>query len=424
MIRRLESALVILALVSQSSPTARDQLADLRRQAHEARQAGDRRGYLRAALKVRSLLNDAPDAIESVAHAYVEAGDTTRALDSLTRFADMGQVDESLIDGTNKTFAALTDSRRYKAILEHFALNKAAVSHAELAFTLADPGIVAEDIDYDPQSKTYLITSVLENKIIRASVSGASADFAQSPSHWPMLAVKIDSARSRAWATEVALDGFTSVPKSDWGRSALLCFDLSTGKLLRRIEGASHSALGDMVLARNGDPIVSDGAGGGVYRLVDGELALINGKDFISPQTPALLPGNDHILVPDYLRGIGVLDLRSGQVSWLGDDTPGNIAVNGVDGLYFNRGSLFLTQNGTSPERVIRLQLDRSLTRIVSSQIIEQATPAFGDPTHGVLVGNSFLYIANSGWSELDDHGQLKPGSKLTAAHIMRFDLQ
>jgi hypothetical protein len=89
--------------------------------------------------------------------------------------------------------------------------------------------------------------------------------------------------------------------------------------------------------------------------------------------------------------------------------------------LYFDRGSLFVVQNGTSPERVIRLKLDESLTRAVSTEIVERATPTLGDPTHGVFVGDDFYYIANSGWSELDDHGDVKPAFKLTAAHIMRF---
>jgi len=233
-----------------------------------------------------------------------------------------------------------------------------------------------------------------------------------------MLAIKVDGPRKLVWATEVALDGFTAAPKANWGRSAVLCFDLKSGKLLRRVEGPTGAALGDMVLDASGDPIVSDGAKGAVYRLRRGKLQLVNGTDFISPQTPAMLPDGKHAFVPDYLRGVGILNLETGEVKWLSSEVT---ALNGIDGLYFNRKMLYATQNGASPERVLQVHLDASLTRVVSAESIERATPTLGDPTHGVFVGNDFYYIANSGWSELDDHGDVKLGSKLTAAHIIQF---
>jgi hypothetical protein len=86
--------------------------------------------------------------------------------------------------------------------------------------------------------------------------SGASADFARAPNNWPMLAVKVDFSRRLVWATEVAMQGFNFAPESDWGRSAVLCYDLRSGKLLRRIDGPRGSALGDMALMANGDVIV------------------------------------------------------------------------------------------------------------------------------------------------------------------------
>lgn len=418
---RMPALAVLFLLLSQPPANARDELAAFRQRAHAAREAGDHAGYLRAALNVRSLLNNYPSAILSVARAYMEAGDRGKALDALTQFADLGQMDDGIIDGTNQTFAPLADSPRYKKILEKFAENKAPVSTSTTALSLSDPGLVAEDLDYDPESKSFLITSVLEKKIIRVTETGAATDFAASPNHWPMLAIKVDAARKLVWATEVALDGFTVASKEDWGKSAVLCFELRSGKLLRTVDAPAASALGDMVLAPNGDPILSDGEKGGVYRLHDGKLQLLNGTDFISPQTPAMLPNGKHAFVPDYLRGIGILDLQSGGVTWLSQPGSTGIALNGVDGLYFSHGSLFLVQNGTSPERVIRLRLDKSLTKVISSEIIERGTPTLGDPTHGVFVDSDFYYIANSGWSELDDHGNLKPGSKLTAARIMRF---
>ena len=333
----------------------------------------------------------------------------------------MGQVDQNLLDGTSKTFAPLLPSARFPAILAMLRSNETPVSAAETGFTLPDPGLIPEDIDYDPLSKTFLITSVLEKKIIRVNDEGVSSPFASSPSHWPMLAIKVDAANKLVWATEVALDGFTAAPKADWGRSALLCFDLETGKQLRRMEGPHGSALGDMVLAQNGDPVLSDGANGDIYRVQNGTIKLLNGTDIISPQTPAVLPDGRHLIVPDYLRGLGVLDLASGRVRWLTTQASAPVALNGVDGVYARDGSLFITQNGTSPECILRLKIDLSLAQVVSSKFIERATPTLGDPTHGVLVNDAFYYIANSGWGELDDHGDLKPGSKMTKAHVMRF---
>ena len=415
------AAVIWFLLATQPAATnVRDELAALRKQAHAEREAGDHAGYLRDALKVRALLNNYPNAILSVARGYMEAGENEKALDALMEFADLGQADDGMLDGSNKTFAPLAGSPRYKAVLEKFRLNERPVSKAEKAFDLADADLVAEDLDYDAASKSYLITSVLKKKIVRVSEKGGATDFAASPSGWPMLAIKVDDKRGLVWATEVALDGFAAAPKADWGKSAVLCFDLKSGRLLSRVEGPAGAALGDMALDAAGNPIVSDGQKGGIYRLRDGKLELVNGTDFISPQTPAISPDGRHACVPDYLRGVGLLDLETGGVKWLGSH---RVALSGVDGLYFCRGSLFLTQNGTAPERVIRVRLDASMTRVVSTETIERATPTLGDPTHGVVVGDGFYYIANSGWSELDEHGQVKPGSKLTPAHIMRISI-
>ena len=178
-----------------------------------------------------------------------------------------------------------------------------------------------------------------------------------------------------------------------------------------------------MALTPDGDVVVSDGDGGGVYRLPANGIALerLDHGEFISPQTPALAPDGRHIFVPDYLRGIAVFDLTTHQVRWLSSE--GRYALNGIDGLYFDRGRLIAVQNGTSPERVIVFTLDATLARIVSEKIVERATATLGDPTHGVVIGGDFWYIANSGWDVIDDHGNLNPGSKLTPARIMRAPL-
>jgi len=134
-----------------------------------------------------------------------------------------------------------------------------------------------------------------------------------------------------------------------------------------------------------------------------------------------VLPGGKHILVPDYVRGIGVLDLADKHVAWI--RMEGKHALSGIDGLYASGNMLIATQNGTFPERVVRFALDASNTRVLSESIIERATATLGDPTHGVVVDGYFYYIANSGWDSLDDHGVLKEGKSLSAPLIMRAKL-
>ena len=407
--------------INAQKQNAHQQFEQLQQEAAAERKSGDLQTRLLTVLKIENLLLDAPDAIEASAGAYADVGDTEHAFAALNHFVDLGQVDDRMLAGTSKTFASLAKWPAYQTIVKRMAANKTPGARGDLAFSLSDAGILAEDIDYDPHSKSFLITSVLEKKIIRVTMDGKTTDFAESPSHWPILALKIDATHNTVWASEVALDGFTVAPKSDWGRSAVLCFDLQTAALRKRIEGPAKSALGDMVLTREGDPIVTDGDGGGVYRASDDRLDRIDPGDFISPQTPAMHPDGKHVFVPDYARGIGILDLATKQVTWLNGGPQLKFAMNGIDGLYFDRGSLIATQNGTSPERVIRFQLNSALTDVVSQEIIERATPTLGDPTHGVVVGDSFYYIANSGWSELDDNGNVNAGSKLTSAHVMRF---
>jgi hypothetical protein len=420
---------VVLAAVSLlpagNRKSAAEEFAYLQQIADSAQKSGDHQARLRSILDMVKLLNGAPDAVEASAEAYAEAGDTEHALTALSQFADLGQADDNLLQGKNKNFSQLEKSPEYQRILERFRVNERAVSLSEKAFSIPDAGLLTEDIDYDPTTKSFLITSVLEKKIIRITAEGKATDFAQSPSHWPMLALKIDAVRKLVWATEVALNGFSVAPKSDWGRSSVLCFDLQTGALRRRIEAATPVALGDMALTPDGIPIVSNNDGS-VYEVKNDKLERIDDGDFISPQTPVMHPDGNHVFVPDYARGIGLLDLTTKRVTWLGQETTeraptAKFALNGIDGLYLYGKSLIATQNGTSPERVIRFRLNSTLTNIDSEQIIEQATPTLGDPTHGVIVGDFFYYIANSGWDKLDEHGDLRPGLAMSPPRIMRF---
>jgi hypothetical protein len=406
---------------SPAGPAAIDEFARMQNELRSSRAGGDTTAYLKGSQTLYAFLNGSPRANLQLMGAEAASGNPDEALRYFSQYIAMGQSDEEVLK--SKLFDPLRALPKYQGIYSSMAANMTSISAAVEAFRLQASARVPEDIDYDAARKLFFISTVLGQQILQVDMTGRSKVFAGSPDHWPMMALKIDARRRVLWATEVALDGFVSVAKADWGRSAVLEYDLQSAKLLRRIEGPAKAALGDMALDSNGNAIVCDGQGGGIYRVgpTAERFERIDGGDFISPQTPAVLAGGKHVLVPDYVRGIGLLDLNSKAVVWL--PMVGKHALNGIDGLYAVGRSLIATQNGTSPERVIRFAVSDSKTSVTSETIIERATPTLGDPTHGVVVGDYFYYIANSGWDALDDHGALLEGKSLPIGAVRRLKI-
>jgi hypothetical protein len=405
---------------TEPTSSARQRLDRIREEVRAAHAAGDAAAYLAKSNEMRDLLNGSPNSILQVMSAEAFAGDNEAAMKSFARYIAMGQSDSQVFAG--KQFDALRNSDRFRTLEEEMHRNEAAIATSAEAFSTPEPGLIPEDIDYDPATKQFYITSVIKKEILALDLKGHGRVFASAPNAWPMMALKIDARHRRLWATEVALNGFASVPKAEWKTSAILIYDLDSGKLLHRLSGPPQTTLGDMALTPDGDAIVSDNEGG-VFRVHRESLIVerVDRGDFISPQTGVVWPDGRHAFVPDYLRGIGVLDLGTKEVSWV--DSDGTHALSGIDGLYLRGTTLIATQNGTSPERVVRFELDKSLRRVESETIIERATPGLGDPTHGVVVNGSFYYIANSGWDTIEDDGSPKAGSEPTQAVVMRADL-
>ena len=407
--------------VDAKPATASDALNALHTEMRRERDSADWQAYLAAAKRQAELLNHSPMAHLELARAQAHLNDVNAGLRELRVFAQMAQESE-LLD-TVPDLAPLRAAPAFKAIREQAAQNARPIARSTLAFRVKDRALLPEDIEYDPGTKRFFISSILQKKIVTATTRGDLADFATAPDGWPVLGLKIDHAQQLLWATEVAMEGFDSVEAPAQGRSALLSYDLRSGKLVRRIEGPRPSALGDLALLPDGTVIASDGQHGGLYRVRRGDdrMERIDAGDFISPQTVAVAADGAQLIVPDYLRGLGLLAPDTKRVTWLA--TGGRHALEGVDGLYRAGNRLLAVQNGAHPGRVVFFSLDPNGASVVAENIIERSTPTLGDPTHGVIVGDAFYYIANSGWNVLDERGKLKPGMAFTEAMVMKAGL-
>jgi hypothetical protein len=399
---------------------ARVQLDTVRDEVRAAHARGDGPAYLAGSQKMRLLLNDSPNGVLQVMSAQAFAGDNDGALSSFAEFIRMGQSNRQVFE--TKPFDALRTSARFLSLQTEMAKNENAIAVSSTVFRMPEMGMIPEDIDYDPSTRRFYLTSVNNHAVLACEIKGACNIFERAPEPWPMMALKVDSSHRTLWVTAIALHGFKSIPKPDWGKSLVLLYNLDSGKLLHRIPGPAGTTLGDMTLTPDGDAVVADNEGG-LYRVDRKTLRFdrLDSGEFISPQTPAMCSDQHCVFVPDYVRGIAILDFNTRQVSWLPSD--GLHALSGIDGLYLHGRTLIATQNGTSPERVVRFTLDPSLKRIESESIIERSTPTLGDPTHGVIVNGTFYYISNSGWDRLEDDGTPRSGTTPSSPLLMRADL-
>ena len=80
-------------------------------------------------------------------------------------------------------------------------------------------------------------------------------------------------------------------------------------------------------------------------------------------------------------------------------------------------------QNGVTPARVVRLQLDPPGQRITAVTILDRNLPQAPEPTIGTVWGNRYFYVANSQWEAYDDAGRLRTGVRLEPPRILEIKL-
>ena len=375
------------------------------------------RGHL---LRVYQLVDGRADIVYRLASVEASLGNQQAALDWLSTYSKSGLTFADPV--SDSEFTSLQSAPEFEAILARLKSARQPVSQSKPFLTLLEKDLIAEDIAYDPVGGRFFVSSVRHRKILSVTKRGKVTDFLPEgqPNIWAILALCVDSKRKVLWASTAAMPEAIGFSKQEEGRSALLKYSLESGALLKRydLKADAKHALGDMTVSSSGDVYASDGFGAvyWVEHTRDTIEPLFEQGAFRSPQTPALSPDEKRLFVPDYSRGISIVDLATKQ--WKLLEHPKELSLGGIDGLYLKDRTMLAIQNGTKPARVIRMSLDDSLTRVTQWATIEANWPRLGDPTHGVVVGNQFYFIANSGWDRMNDDGSVKPGATFEAPQI------
>ncbi|HEX8138787.1 MAG TPA: hypothetical protein VF544_14565 [Pyrinomonadaceae bacterium] len=427
----LACTIIFLNTDQPFGPTAFAQEAELKDaryysdQALKAYREKNYPAYLENMKRALELRPNHPRLMYNLASAHALVGNRAEAVALLARVAEMGLIFAAERD---TDFASVRETDEFKAVLKRFDSNRAPIGHSTVAFTLKEKGLVTEGIAYDPSTETFYLSSVHRRKIVSFAKDGTAKDFAtERDGLWSVFGMKVDARRRHLWVTTAALPQMTGYSESEKGRSAIFKFDLRTGKLLKKYllpAGPENHQLGDLVVNSRGDVFATDSLSPAIYTIdhrTDRLEPFIKGEPFVSAQGLDFSADERQLFVADYSRGIFRVELQSRKTFGL-TAAPGTTLL-GIDGLYFYKGTLIATQNGTNPHRIIRLHLKKDFVGVERLDILEANNPLFDEPTLGVRVGDIFYYIANSQWGAVDDKGRLAPAEKLREPVILKVKL-
>ena len=430
-VTRLINTLVIAALIStmvrvcaagdDSPRTSRY----YRQQAAAAYKAKDYALAIDNLKKALELIPDHPTLFYNIAAISALQGKKSDAIAGLSKVAAMGL---ALHPEKDADFDSIKDSEEFKAVLRKFESNKAPIINSATAFTIHEKGLITEGLAYDPVSETFFVSSIHKRRILAVNKSGEVKTLADEQAGlWSVLGMKVDVKRRLLWATTTAFPQMVNFNKDDENTSAVLKFDLKTGKLIKRYllpNKPKGHALGDLTIDSNGNVFTTDSLTPAVYVIhpEKDEIELFLESDgFVSPQGLAFSGDERHLFMADYSIGLFDIDVKTKRVVHL--PPLEGATLLGIDGLYFYDGSLIGVQNGVAPWRVVRIFLGDNFKRVERLQVIEANNPVFDEPTLGVLVKDSLYFIANSQWGLVDEKGQLGPADKLANPIVLRVKL-
>ena len=391
--RGVALALLLLGGCAQTSPPAA--LAPLpgqasneqRRHMSEAIMSGDRVALTRAAIRLARMGGGMSD------HGF---DSFSAQLDPATLAADAPDLSPAnRVEGLRSLFHENIES--YLRLPE------------QVAEVPAEYRIV-EGIAYDKATGRLFIGTVADGRLAYLH-KGAWHEVPIGFPRGGLFGMAIDPRRRLLW---IATGTVEETAVRDKPLSGLIAVDLDRLTVVERIKAAGESGVpGDVTIGRDGSVYMSDGKSGAVQILrpgMDALRMLVPPGRFKSPQGMALSGDQRTLYVADYSTGLWTVRVRDGQVMPM--QVPKPMMLDGIDGLVKipTENALIAVQNGTSPRRVIKLDLSPGGNRIDKVTVVEIVPPTAGDPSLMTRNQWRFWFVGDGQWERYGPGGVLKDG--------------
>lgn len=392
--------LAVGAAFSQGTQNKREAEGKLINGAIKAYQAKKYSEFLALEKRALALDPENPRVIYNVACGESLQGNAKEAVRRLngltTRKLDLGAEADGDFEGIRKT----PEWAEYAAKLAE--LRRTVVAKSSVAFTLADPQLVATGIAYDAKTGDIFVASVRERKIVKREKTGAISDFVREGQDGFLsgASLAIDSRRGILYASTSAAPYMRGYSKADFGKTGVFAFDLKTGKTLRKVwleaKGQFHF-LNALAIDHQGTVYVSDSGEAGIYRwAAEGDTLerFLGVETFGATQGLAFSEDEKTLYVAEYSNGVWAVDIATKQARQI--PGPDGVWLGNLDGLARAQEELIAVQIQVKPERVLRLKLDQKSQKFSSVEILEFNRPDYQSPIQGAVADGAFLYVANS----------------------------
>jgi sugar lactone lactonase YvrE len=341
-----------------------------------------------------------PTFLRRLAGAYALNGRAADAAGVLRKMARLSLYYNALDDPDFGTVRG--DAGVQIAVRALEALRSRRIGSSEIAWTIHDRLFVPEGIAYDPATRAFFVSSQYRRKIVRIDPSGTVQDFVTTGRDglWMVFGIAVDPVRRLLWAVSTAEPVMERYSMVDENATGVFAFDIQTGALSHKYllpDRSPGHRFDDITVSGDGRVFASDGGSGIVYSIAPGGKSLevfVHAGTIQGPNGLVTTPDGRWLYVSDYAGFIFRVDTTTRAVIRL--LAPPDVALYGIDGLTWHKGSLIGIQNGVDPARVVRLELSPDGTRISAARIIDMNHPRVAEPTIGVVAGDNYYYVANS----------------------------
>ncbi len=399
---------------------------DLLRMGSEAAERKDWSRYGQIMQRVLELRPYAGNIQVEIAASYAMRNDKTGGYNALMRLPDQGYGFDIADD---ERLENLHGTQVWDYLVEHFGDHRKSIGAGKVVATLPKEDLLVESVAWDPTRKAVLVGSVRTGKVYRVGGDGKLVDFVvpnAANGIGGVFDIAVDAARKVLW---VASAQVPHAPKSDperYGESAVLKFDLATGKLLRRVDiaadGAPHVP-SSLAIAPDGSLFVADSVQPIIWKIEDSSIVKVAENPKLTGIRALVVNGRGDVLyLADHELGILGIDLAAGTAFQL--TGPPSLTLYAVDALAWHDNKMIAVQNGFPPARVMRFALDEKGHQIVNTQILDAANAAFGIPGNGAVGDDGFYMIANSQKHLVDGQGKLMAPASLEGVRIFRSALK